>query len=163
MAGGFGPSIAAPMVYDVEPQYIESPTLQNMRRGWADEIVIEPIEATGSEGLAIADKGRLDAALRMGDKNHVGIDNLRGSNLKAEEAARRNEALAVAYGTTRMQNERSKLIHKTKDKQIEKGLKALNEAYITRGRMAQGFTNYRKEKMIKDAARSMGLGKDLYN
>ena len=163
MAGGFGQSINAPMVYDVEPQYIESPTLQNMRRGWADETVIEPIEATGSEGLAIADKGRLDAALRMGDKNYVGIDNLRGSNLKAEEAARRNEALAIAYGTTRMQNQRSKNVHSHGKKQIEKGLKALNEAYIARGRMAQSFTNYRKEKMIKDAARSMGLGKDLYN
>ena len=144
-------------------EFMDSPTLQNMRRGWADETIIEPIEATGSEGLAIADKGRLDAALQMGDKDYVGIDNLRGSNLKAEEAARRNEALRIAYGTTRFQNQESKDIHRQRNKQIEKGLKALNNAYIARGRMAQAYTNYRKEKMIKDAARSMGLGKDLYN
>lgn len=142
---------------------IESATLQQMRRGWADENIIEPLEAAGVEALAIADKGRLDAALRMGDENYQGIDNLRGSNLKAEEAARRNQALAVAYGTTRAQNKRSKTIQSAKSKQIEKGLKALNEAYKARGRRAQVYTNWRKEDIIKNHARQLGLGKDLYN
>ena len=163
MAGGFGPPINAPMVYDVEPQHIESPTLQQMRRGWADETIVEPLEAAGVEALAIADKGRLDAALRMGETNYVGIDNLRGTNLKAEEAARRNQALSVAYGTTRRQQKKSELVQNAKAKQIERGLKALNEAYKATGRRQQVFTNWRKEGIIKGHARNMGLGKDLYN
>ena len=110
MAGGWGASIRAPMQYDVQPTYIESPTLQQMRRGWADETVIEPMDAAGVEALAIADKGRLDAALRMGDENYRGIDNLRGTNLKAEEAARRNQAIGVAYGTTKAQLKASEKI-----------------------------------------------------
>jgi len=160
MAGGYGAPINAPVEVEYQPYNGDSMSLLELRKEMAESQGVKPIKGVDSEALKVAERAAMNAKFRLpttGEKQ-------RWTRAKEEEAALENYAKRVAYGTTKQQNKRSEVVQKAKKQQVERGLKALNEAYIDRGRALQSYKNRSEDAYIKRFAREvLGVGKDLYN